>query len=188
MPDRNEFLELPKEEERVRKLNEWMGTKLHDGKAMDEEFRTFEERGHAAAMIEKAMLDADEPHPTEEGRTKLGDLSNALANASAKQEKRGRPGEINSKDALAAIKSVLEEYGFNFTPDQDNTRLKARWQGLKDMAEKYEEELEAKAQAAKEDGEEHAVNEDVELTNKWLTKMQEEAEADPDQEAGAVMQ
>jgi len=69
IPDRNEFLELPKEEERIRKLNEWMGTKLHDGKAMDEEFRTFRDRFDHNALLENAMKEVDEPHPTEEGRT-----------------------------------------------------------------------------------------------------------------------
>jgi hypothetical protein len=35
IPDRNEFLELPNEEEKIRKLNEWMGEKMEDGKAKD---------------------------------------------------------------------------------------------------------------------------------------------------------
>jgi len=78
IPDRNEFLELPKEEERVRKLNEWMGTKLHDGKAMDEEFRTFRDRLDFNDYVEKALAEVDEPHPTEEGRTKLGDVADRL--------------------------------------------------------------------------------------------------------------
>lgn len=130
----------------------------------------------------------DEPHPTEEGRTKMGDLQNAMEDLSKKMEKRGKPDEMSPSDMRAAFRSVVEEYGHDFTPDPDASRMVAKWQGLKDRTDKALDDYEAAHEAAVEAGEVHSDDEDAELTRRWFASMKKSAEADPDKEGAALTQ
>jgi len=69
---------MPRQLELQKRLNETMGRKLVDGKAIDPKFRDFLERVDQDKFLADAFPDEDTPHPEDPNRTMLTDLNKMI--------------------------------------------------------------------------------------------------------------
>ena len=140
-PDQNEFLKMPKLHEGQRKLKEFMGTFMQDGQALDPKMANFMK----TVDIDKFMsqFEQDAAHPTEEGRTAMGDFNKMIGELQEKMEKKGTNTWF-SKDMYKIMDTLDETYGVPLELKEDVTGVKhkayyeARAAELEALAEQYE--------------------------------------------------
>lgn len=76
-PDRNEFLKYPKLEQEQEKLKQFVGIFKRDGEHLDPDFARFLKQVDGAKFWADHVFE-NKAHPTERGRTLLGDLVEAI--------------------------------------------------------------------------------------------------------------
>lgn len=85
-PDKNEFLRMPKLLEEQERLKEFIGILVEDGQPLDREFAKFVESVDVDKFYNDYYGQLDVPHPTEAGRTFLGDLGAKMQVLTAKAQ------------------------------------------------------------------------------------------------------
>ena len=101
---------MPKALDKVKRLNEYMGYKMQDGKALDPKFRQFTETTETDEFMEQNFAQEDTPHPTEEGRTLDGDLAEMLNQLEDKAKREGAGNNYQMSDFQAIERKLRREY------------------------------------------------------------------------------
>jgi hypothetical protein len=79
VPDKSEFLKLPKVLEQQERLNEMLGARYVDGRTEDPTMGPFLKSFDMEAYMERELQGLEIEHPTDESRSFLKDFGNMLA-------------------------------------------------------------------------------------------------------------